>query len=82
MDKLTASSLGWFKFFDVKIYRCLSNYNGFVNVIQNGKQRIYEIDKKTMLPLLKLIDKHVDTYYRHYCKFQGEEKNKRWESKR
>ena len=51
---------------------------GFVSVIPKGKSRIYEIDKKTILPLLQLIDKHVDTYYKHYCRCRGEEKKKRW----
>ena len=51
---------------------------GFINVRPNGKERIYSIDKKTMEPLLKLIDKHVDTYYRHYCKCRGKDKIERW----
>lgn len=51
---------------------------GFVTVTKKGKQRIYEIDKKTILPLLKLIDGHVDTYYKHYCRCKGETKKKRW----
>ena len=50
---------------------------GFVTVTPNGKHRIYAIDKKTIMPLLKLIDKHVDTYYKHYCQCVGEEKKKR-----
>ena len=51
---------------------------GFVTITPNGKQRIYDIDKKTILPLLKLIDGHVDVYYKHYCKCKGESKIKRW----
>lgn len=51
---------------------------GFINVKPSGKERVYEIDKKTILPLLKLIDKHVDTYYRHYCKCRGKDKIERW----
>jgi len=54
---------------------------GFINVKQIGKQRIYEIDKKTILPLLKLIDNHVDTYYKHYCKCVGKIKKERWKRK-
>ncbi len=53
---------------------------GFVTYKPNGKERIYEIDK-SINPLLKLIDTHVDTYYKHYCKCRGEEKKKRWEGK-
>ena len=52
---------------------------GFVTVTPSGKQRVYRIDKKTILPLLNLIDKHVDTYCKHYCRCIGEEKKKRWE---
>ena len=51
---------------------------GFINVRPKGKERIYEIDKKTILPLLKLIDGHVDVYYKHYCRCKGEAKKKRW----
>ena len=51
---------------------------GFVNVEKKGKQRVYSLDEKTILPLLKLIDKHVDTYYKHYCKCKGKDKRKRW----
>ena len=29
-----------------------------VNVKQEGKQRIYSLNKKTILPILKIIDKH------------------------
>ncbi|MBU90073.1 transcriptional regulator [Candidatus Woesearchaeota archaeon] len=54
---------------------------GFINVKPSGKERIYGLDKKTILPLLKLIDEHVDTYYKHYCKCHGQEKIKRWEAK-
>jgi len=54
---------------------------GFISVKPDGKQRIYEIDKKTILPLLALIDTHVDTYYNHYCKCVGEEKKTRWKKK-
>lgn len=30
-----------------------------VQVKQKGKQRIYSLNKKTILPMLKLIDKHA-----------------------
>jgi DNA-binding transcriptional ArsR family regulator len=32
-----------------------------VNVEQKGKQRVYSLNKKTILPMLKLIDKHAST---------------------
>jgi ArsR family transcriptional regulator, zinc-responsive transcriptional repressor len=32
-----------------------------VNSKQQGKQRIYSLNKKTILPILKIIDKHKQT---------------------
>jgi ArsR family transcriptional regulator, zinc-responsive transcriptional repressor len=32
-----------------------------VNSKQNGKQRVYSLNKKTIVPLLKLIDNHAQT---------------------
>ena len=37
---------------------------GFVNAKKDGKKRIYSLNKETILPLLKLIEKHV----KKYCK--------------
>ena len=39
----------------------------FVSVKQNGKQRIYSLNKETIEPLLKLMDKHVNTYCKKLC---------------
>jgi ArsR family transcriptional regulator, zinc-responsive transcriptional repressor len=50
----------------------------FVKSKVAGKQRIYSIEDKTILPLLKLIDKHMKTYNKHLCKCTGEAKKKRW----
>jgi len=55
---------------------------GFVNMSPRGKERIYDIDKKTIKPLLKLIDGHVDKYYKHYCKCKGEAKKLRWQKRK
>ncbi len=38
--------------------RCCS----IVNVKQVGKKRIYSLNKETILPILKLIDKHEEKY--------------------
>lgn len=38
---------------------------------QKGKQRIYSLNKKTILPMLKLIDKHSKSYCSGNCKFCG-----------
>lgn len=35
---------------------------GFVFVKNNGKERIYTLNSKTIKPLMKLIDEHMDTY--------------------
>jgi DNA-binding transcriptional ArsR family regulator len=32
---------------------------------QKGKQRIYSLNKKTMLPILELIDKHAKEFCTH-----------------
>lgn len=54
---------------------------GFVDVRPKGKERIYGLDKETILPLLVIIDNHVDTYYKHYCKCVGKAKEDRWKGK-
>lgn len=33
-------------------------YCNIVNVKQKGKERIYSLNKKTIVPILKIIDKH------------------------
>ena len=40
---------------------------GFVFVEQKGKTRIYSLNKKTIKPLLDLMDKHMDQYCKHLC---------------
>lgn len=35
---------------------------GFVTAKQNGKERIYSLNEQTIKPLLKLMDKHINTY--------------------
>lgn len=39
----------------------------FVEVRQDGKERIYSINKKTIQPLFNLIQKHVETYCVEKC---------------
>ncbi len=36
-----------------------------VNCEQKGKQRIYSLNKKTMIPILNLIDKHSEEFCTH-----------------
>ncbi len=40
-----------------------------VKVNQEGKKRIYSLNKKTILPILEIIDKHAKTYCK--CKECG-----------
>lgn len=40
----------------------------FIDVKQIGKKRIYSLNKKTMIPLMKLVDKHVRCYCKEECK--------------
>src|SRR3989338_2909030 len=47
------------------------NERGFVNMKIQGKERVYSLDNKIVVPLLKLIDKHVEKYYEHYCRCKG-----------
>jgi len=35
---------------------------GFVTVEQKGKHRYYQLNKETIEPLMKLIDKHIKSY--------------------
>ena len=38
---------------------------GFVEVKRKGKQRIYSLNKETILPMVKLMDKHIKKYQAH-----------------
>lgn len=38
---------------------------GFVTVEREGKNRIYELEKETITPMLRLIDRHVARYRAH-----------------
>ncbi|MCK5149489.1 winged helix-turn-helix transcriptional regulator [Candidatus Pacearchaeota archaeon] len=38
-----------------------------VKVKQKGKQRIYFLNKDTIIPMLKLIDKHAKTFCKECC---------------
>ncbi|MDA3836887.1 MAG: metalloregulator ArsR/SmtB family transcription factor [Nanoarchaeota archaeon] len=47
-----------------KLSHALTNlkFCKLVTVKQKGKQRIYSLNKKTILPILKIIDKHRMSY--------------------
>ncbi len=43
----------------------------FITVENKGKERIYSLNKDTMIPLLKLVDNHMKKYC---CTFCGDKK--------
>jgi len=47
---------------------------GFVNAEQDGRNRIYALDDKTVRPMLQLMEKHVERYKHHLvtCRILGE----------
>lgn len=40
---------------------CLSNC-GFVTVEQEGRNKVYSLNRETIVPLLEIIDRHVQRY--------------------
>lgn len=54
---------------------------GFVTMIPRGKERVYSLDTEVIRPLLDLVQEHVDTYYKHYCKCTGRAYTQRWKNK-
>jgi len=47
--------------------KCLADC-GFVTSRPNGKKRIYSINQGVIVPMLKLIDKHIEKYESHLKK--------------
>ena len=45
---------------------------GFLTVEKKGRSRKYSLDQKEIVPILKLVDKHVSRYDKHLCKCNGE----------
>lgn len=43
---------------------------GFVKVKNRGRERIYSLNKDTIIPLLRLVDRHIKKYCR-LCKKKG-----------
>ena len=39
-----------------------------LNVKQQGKKRIYSLNKETVMPMLRLVEKHVEKYCDMRCK--------------
>ncbi|MBU4069915.1 MAG: metalloregulator ArsR/SmtB family transcription factor [Nanoarchaeota archaeon] len=53
-----------------KVSHALSSLKccNIVEVKQKGKQRIYFLNKKTIVPMLNLIDKHASTFCGSKCR--------------
>lgn len=53
-----------------KVSHALSSLKccNIVQVKQKGKQRIYSLNKKSIVPMLNLIDKHSQTFCGGKCK--------------
>jgi len=53
-----------FKIEQSKVSHALASLKScrIVDVKQKGKERIYSLNKKTIIPILKLIDKHASTF--------------------
>ncbi len=43
---------------------------GFVKVEKNGRERVYSLNTDTIIPLLNLVEKHIDKYCK-VCKRKG-----------
>ncbi len=39
----------------------------FLNVKRDGKNRIYSLNEETIIPILKLVDKHVSKFCNKSC---------------
>ena len=39
----------------------------FVEAVRKGKNKIYSLNKKTMTPLLELVEEHVNSYCGRVC---------------
>src|SRR3989344_7331229 len=44
---------------------------GFVNVKRSSRERVYSLNRKTIMPLLDLVEKHVKKYCQVCKKQQG-----------
>lgn len=50
--------------------KLLKNCN-IVNVKQKGKERVYSLNKETIVPMLEIIDKHSSVYCKNKCCMRG-----------
>ena len=45
-----------------------------LDVKQEGKKRIYSLNKDTIVPLIELVEKHVLNHCKGHCKIKGDKK--------
>ena len=45
---------------------------GFVTVEPNGKERVYSLNKDTIEPLIKLMNKHINKYCKGLCQVDNQ----------
>ena len=52
-----------------KISHNLKNLAGchFLDIKKDGKKRIYSLNKDTVVPLMRLVEKHVEKYCKDFC---------------
>jgi len=43
----------------------------FLDVKKQGKKRIYSLNKDTIVPLIRLVEKHVEKYCKDICRIGG-----------
>ena len=56
--------------------KCLTDCN-FLDVIKKGKKRIYSLNKDTIVPLMKLVENHVNNYCCASCKMKSKQGGKK-----
>ncbi len=44
----------------------------FIDVEREGKKRVYSLNRKTILPLMQLVEKHVQGYCGKECRVKNE----------
>ena len=68
-EKSVSELVGELKVEQSKISHALRNLKDckIVDSKQKGKQRIYFLNKKTIVPILKLIDKHANYFCEGNC---------------
>jgi len=55
--------------------KCLTDCH-FLDARQDGKKRIYTLNKDTILPLMRLVDMHVKKYCCDGCRMNNKNNNK------